>query len=176
MDKASNELKWIETSNTWSWIPHKKWGPCCLASPTNVYPIDGLKRKLLPWSSFHSIYTSPNLNLHYIIYICNCCLHSDNLHYPSNNHRSVKWTCYVYNSVASLRGIWFPKKACWNRWYRYPSRSRPFHPESQYVASTRRGLAATSPRPHNFLTHRAPSTEVSTEVKWLGVWNVTTFD
>ena len=135
---------------------HKKWAPAALL-PQKCLPNRWIEKKPLPWSWF-ILYTSPYLNLHYIIYTCNCCLRSDNLHYPSNNHRSVKWTCYIYIiRVLVFGGFGSQGGAYWNRWYRYPSRSRPFHPESQYVASTRRGLAATSPQ-HTSQTRQAPLT------------------
>ena len=156
---------------------HKKWAPAALL-PQHFLPNRWIEKKNYCHDHHFILYTSPYLNLHYIIYICNCCLHSDNLHYPSNNHRSVKWTCYIIIYIIRLLvfgGFGSQRK-------HVETADIDTHPDpglSILKANTLLQLGEGWLRhllSHTFFWHTGPLQLVSTEVNCLGLWNVTTFD
>lgn len=144
----SNELKHPTLGREFP----QKMGTCCLASPKMLTQwIVEKKTVAMIIISFYIPLPISICTISSISAIVACIL-TTYITPPTiievwNEH--VIYVIYIY--IIGLRvfgGFGSQGGAYWNRWYRYPSRSRPFHPESQYVASTRRGLAATSPQPH----------------------------
>ena len=155
MDKASNELKWIEPSNTWSWIPTKN-GPLLPCFPKKCLPNRWIEKKTIAMIII-SFY------IHLPISICTissisaivACILTTYITPPTiievwNQHVKYIIRLRVFGGFGSQGG------ACWNRWYRYPDPGL-----SILKANTLLQLGEGWLRhllSHTFQTHRAPST------------------
>lgn len=129
---------------------HKKWAPAALL-PQKCWPNRWIVEKKTVAMIIISFYIPLPISICTISSISAivACILTTYITPPTIIEVWNEHVIYIY--IIGLRvfgGFGSQGGAYWNRWYRYPSRSRPFHPESQYVASTRRGLAATSPQPH----------------------------
>lgn len=170
----SNELKHPTLGREFP----QKMGTCCLASPKMLTQwIVEKKTVAMIIISFYIPLPISICTISSISAIVACIL-TTYITPPTiievwNEH--VIYVIYIYNWVASLRGIWFPRGGILKPLISIPIQI-PAFPSWKPIRCFNSERAGCDISSATHFKHTGPLQLVSTEVKCLGLWNVTTFD
>lgn len=155
---------------------HKKWAPAALL-PQKCWPNRWIVEKKTVAMIIISFYIPLPISICTISSISAivACILTTYITPPTIIEVWNEHVIYIYNWVASLRGIWFPRGGILKPLISIPIQI-PAFPSWKPIRCFNSERAGCDISSATHFKHTGPLQLVSTEVKCLGLWNVTTFD